>query len=204
MQKTQSLKLIGMIAGLSLIAVMGINLLPVSENTQIESDAKNYIPRPPPSPMTSYGVDVAESSLKTDIKTSWIKSPSFVPENFVLNSVQNSEEGEFVTYTYNLSGYTERLDTFESNVDNGIVVLYRDATISYDQFVKDSEEQITYDPLRRYFIDIDNVQFYVEEGEDAYDRPTRVYMHDGTHSIVAISSQALPSDLAQMLRSTLN
>lgn len=203
MKQIQSLKLVGIIAGLSLIAVMGVNLLPQSEN-QTDTTAKNYIPRPPPSLMESYGVDVNPTTLQEDAQTSWIKSSTYVPGNFVLNSIQKSHDGKLVTYTYNLAEMHKRLDTLEANYNNGIVVLYEDSEISYDQFIIDSKEQITYDPLKRYFKDIDGISVYVEEGEDAYEQPARVYVHDGKHLVTAISSVAHISDLTQMVRTTMN
>lgn len=204
MNKTKTLQTIGVIAGLVLIAGLGVNLVSITDINETQTSSKNSIPKPPPTPMEDYGVNVQESSLKSDERTNWVNTASYVPENFSLDSIQNNDEGNFVTYTYLMNGINERFDTFESNVNNGIVMVYQDSAISYDEFVQNSKEQITYDPLRRYFLTIDNVDLYVEEGEDAYDRPTRVYMHDGKHSIVAISSQALPSDLAQMVRSTMN
>ena len=204
MNKTKSIQTIGVLAGLALIAGLGVNLVSIIETTETDIYKSSSIPKPPPTPMTAYGTEIQATSLKSNESTSWVKTSSFVPENFRLDSIQRSEEGNFVSYTYLIDGVNEKFDTFESNVNNGIVMVYQDSAISYDEFVKNSEEQITYDPLRRYFLDVDNVKVYVEEGEDAYDRPARVYVHDGKHQIVAVSSQALPSDLAQMVRSSLN
>lgn len=201
MNKIDTKKLAGIIAGLAVIGVLGFNL--VTFNPESDIDDKANIPRPPPTFLDEYGIETSLDEAKIAEKTSWVNEPSAIPEGFVFKSIRSNGDN-LVTMIYGTDELGEVRSTFEENYRYGIAVVYSvDEGVTSDDWKSYITEQVRLDPVHRYITIVGGAQVYVEEAEDAYDRPARSYFRDGDQMVVAVSSVAHHSDLEKLVRSTI-
>ncbi|MFI5407306.1 MAG: hypothetical protein ACHQ1D_12450, partial [Nitrososphaerales archaeon] len=201
MQKNKQFLIFGIIS--IVFTIILINFAIPDKMKIKETDFQPQNPRPPPTSLDEYGIETSLDEIKIAEKTSWVNEPSVIPEGFVFKSIRSNGDN-LVAMIYGTDELGKVRSTFEENYRYGIVVVYSvDEGVTSEDWKSYITEQVRLDPVHRHITTIDGSQVYVEEAEDAYDRPARTYFRNGDQMVVAVSSVAHPSDLEKLVRSTI-